>query len=37
MTYFSVAEAIKEVTAGYMKPGETPTPAAPKSTTMDER
>jgi V8-like Glu-specific endopeptidase len=37
MTYFSVAEAIKDITAGYMKPGETRTPEAPKATTMDER
>jgi V8-like Glu-specific endopeptidase len=37
MTYFSVAEAIKEITAGYMKQGETQTPEAPKSTTIDER
>jgi S1-C subfamily serine protease len=37
MTYFSVAEAIKEITAGYMKHGETPTPVAPKGTTIDER
>jgi V8-like Glu-specific endopeptidase len=37
MTYFSVAEAIKEITAGYMKPGETQTPVAPKATTIDER
>jgi S1-C subfamily serine protease len=37
MTYFSVAEAIKEITAGYMKQGETQTPVAPKATTIDER
>lgn len=37
MTYFSVAEAIKEITAGYMKQGEAPTPVAPKGTTIDER
>ncbi len=37
MTYFSVAEAIKEITAGYMRPGEAPTPEAPKTPTMDER
>lgn len=37
MTYFSVAEAIKEVTAGYMKPGETKATEAPKTGSMDER
>jgi len=37
MSYFSVAEAIKEITAGYMKPGETPTPVAPKASAIDER
>jgi len=37
MTYFSVAEAIKDITAGYMKQGETQTPTAPKATTIDER
>jgi V8-like Glu-specific endopeptidase len=37
MTYFSVAEAIKEVTAGYMKAGETPAPKAPTANAIDER